>query len=92
MIVTVLISALTCLAMIMAVLFFPKIRVGRLALSSYWLITLAGAFLLLLTKRVAPRAVTDALLANTAINPLKILVLFISMTLLSIFLFSHSKK
>ena len=86
MIVTVLISALTCLAMIMAVLFFPKIRVGRLALSSYWLITLAGAFLLLLTKRVAPRAVTDALLANTAINPLKILVLFISMTLLSIFL------
>lgn len=86
MIVAITISAITCLAMIMAVLFFPKIRLGKLELSSYWLITLAGAFLLLLTRTVALSTVTSALFADTAINPLKILVLFISMTLLSIFL------
>jgi len=86
MIVAITISAITCLAMIMAVLFFPKMRLGKLELSSYWLITLAGAFLLLLTRTVALSTVTSALFADTAINPLKILVLFISMTLLSIFL------
>ena len=37
------ISAATCLAMICAVLFFPKIRLGKFSVASYWLITLIGA-------------------------------------------------
>ena len=83
---TIVISALTCLLMVLAVLFFPKLQLGKLALSSYWVITLAGAAILLLTGRVDFTTVTNALLADTAINPVKILVLFISMTILSIFL------
>ena len=80
------ISALTCIAMICAVLFFPKIKIGKLALGSYWVVTLLGAGVLLLTGSVDFSTVGGALFANTAINPLKILVLFISMTVLSIFL------
>lgn len=83
---SIIISAATCLAMILAVLFYPKINIGRLSLSSYWVITSLGAILLLVTGVVDPRGVVSALLADTAINPLKILVLFISMTLLSIYL------
>ncbi|MBO5416733.1 MAG: hypothetical protein J6A83_08910 [Clostridia bacterium] len=80
------IAAITCLAMIMAVLFFPKIKLGKLSISSYWVITLIGAAALLLSGKVNIQSVGAALIANNAINPLKILVLFISMTILSIFL------
>ena len=80
------IAAATCLTMIMAVLFFPKVNIGRFSFGSYWVVTIIGAVLLLVTGAVDVRVVADALLADTAINPLKILVLFISMTVLSIFL------
>lgn len=86
MLVVLLISAVTCLAMVAAVLFFPKLTVGRLSVSSYWVVTLLGAAVLLLAGTVDLPTVGRALLADTAINPLKILVLFISMTILSIFL------
>lgn len=83
---SIIISAATCLAMILAVLFYPKINIGRISLGTYWVVTLVEAILLLLTGAVDPIDVSEALLAETAINPLKILVLFISMTLLSIYL------
>ena len=83
---TIAISAVTCLLMVLAVLFLPKLRLGKLSVSTYWVITLTGAAVLLLTNRVDFSTVTAALLADTAINPVKILVLFISMTILSIFL------
>lgn len=83
---TIAISAVTCLLMVLAVLFFPKLKLGKLSVSSYWVVTLAGAATLLLTGQVDFSTVSSALLADTAINPIKILVLFISMTILSIFL------
>ncbi len=86
MIPTIIISAVTCLTMILAVLFFPKIKLGKISFGSYWVITLLGAAVLLASGMVDVGRVGKALFANTAINPLKILVLFISMTVLSIFL------
>ena len=83
---SIIISAATCVAMIVAVLFYPKINIGHISLSSYWVVTLVGAILLLSTGAAELPGVISALLADTAINPLKILVLFISMTLLSIYL------
>jgi len=86
MIPTIAISAVTCLFMILAVLFLPKIKIGKLSIGTYWLVTLFGAAVLLLSGLIDVERVTSALVADTAINPLKILVLFISMTILSIFL------
>ena len=83
---SIIIAATTCLAMIAAVLFFPKVKIGRFSFGSYWVVTVVGAVLLLLLGAVDIRTVGAALVADTAINPLKILVLFISMTVLSIFL------
>ncbi len=80
------IAAVTCLAMIAAVLFFPRIKLGKRSVASYWVITLIGATALFLSGTVTIKSVGEALVANNAMNPLKILVLFISMTLLSIFL------
>ncbi len=72
--------------MILSVLFFPKIKIGKIKLDTYWLITLLGAVILLVTRLADVNSVWSAMTSDTAINPLKILVLFICMTGLSIFL------
>ncbi|MBR4148111.1 MAG: hypothetical protein IKU00_09560 [Bacteroidales bacterium] len=77
---------ITCLVMILGVLFFPKIRIGSLRMGTYWMVALIGALLLLVTGQVPLPTIGNALISDTAINPLKILVLFISMTILSIYL------
>ncbi len=81
-----LICGITCVTMIASILFFPKIRIKGHEINTYWIITLAGAAAILLTHTADISEVKNALTADTAINPLKILVLFISMTVLSIFL------
>ena len=86
MIPSIVLSCIICLVMIFAVLFFPKISLGKHAISSYWVVTLLGAAILLVSGLVGLPTVLDAILADTAINPLKILVLFLSMTVLSIYL------
>ena len=80
------IFCLTCLLMILGVLFFPTLKLGKLRLGSYWIVALAGASLMLLTRQVEVSTVVQSILRDDAINPLKILVLFISMTILSIYL------
>lgn len=72
--------------MILSVLFFPQISFRKYKMDSYWLITLIGAVFLFLFKQVEWKGFVSVLLSDAAINPLKILILFISMTLLSIYL------
>ncbi len=84
--VPVIICCVTCLLMILSVLFFPKLRIGKIKLDTYWIITVVGAVLCLIFGGADIAKVGEALIENTAVNPLKILVLFISMTILSIFL------
>lgn len=86
MILTVLIASLTCLCIILSVLFFPEVRIGKKKIGVYWIIALIGAILLLVCRRISPSALWSGLTAQTAINPIKILVLFLSMTALSVFL------
>lgn len=86
MVLTLSICFATCLVMILGVLFFPKIRIGSLRMGTYWVVAMLGALLLLVTGQVPLTTIGDAMVSDTAINPLKILVLFISMTILSIYL------
>lgn len=86
MLVPILICAVTCLVMILGVLFVPTIKLGKLKLSSYWVVSTIGALLLVVLRQADLKGIGAALIADTAINPLKILILFISMTILSIYL------
>ena len=86
MIESIIICAVTVVLMILSILFFPKMRIKKLNISLYWVIALIGAIVLLIVKREHISVVGQSMIANTAINPLKILVLFISMTFLSVFL------
>ena len=72
--------------MILSILFFPKIKLGKISIDTYWIITLVGAIILLACGKADIVTVGNALISDTAINPVKILVLFLSMTVLSIFL------
>ena len=82
----IIICVATVVLMICGILFFPKIKLGKISVNSYWVITLLGAAVALAATRPDFSALWGALVADTAVNPLKILVLFISMTVLSVFL------
>lgn len=72
--------------MIASIIFFPRLKIGKIKLDTYWIITLLGAAILLVCRQVDIQSVGSALVADNSVNPLKILVLFISMTVLSVFL------
>jgi len=80
------ISILTCIGIIVAVIIKPKVQFHRISLDTYWIVALSGALLLLVLGLVSPASLFAGLTADTTINPLKILVLFLSMTFLSLFL------
>ena len=86
MILTIIIAALTVTTMVVAVLTKPYIKVGKVNLGLYWIICLVGAILMLATARISLTSVFNGITANTSVNPLKILTLFLSMTLLSVYL------
>lgn len=86
MVLSIIICTVTCIAMILSILFFPKIKIGKISIDTYWIVTLVGAAILLACGGADIGTVGKALISDTAINPVKILVLFLSMTVLSIFL------
>lgn len=86
MIPTLIISIVTCLGITASILFFPHIKLGKFRLDTYWLIALVGALVLIIFSFAPIKEVFKQLTSNSEINPLKILVLFFSMTFLSVFL------
>ena len=76
----------TILLIILSILYFPNIKIKNTKLGSYWVIALISAILLICLKSVSINNILNSFTANTSINPVKILILFISMTFLSIFL------
>lgn len=83
---SIIIVALTCLSMILCVLFKPQFKIKNLVFDSYWVVVLIGALVVICSGLVNLKYLGSALVADSSINPIKILVLFISMTVLSIFL------
>lgn len=86
MIATIIISCVTFILITLSILFFPHIQIKKVRLDTYWMIALLGALILLCTTLAPISDVWNQLTSNSAINPLKILILFFSMTILSIFL------
>lgn len=86
MVPTILISVLTCICLILSIIFFPKIKILKKEFNTYWIISIIGALLILLFNCISIKEVLNGLLNDSSINPIKILILFVSMTLLSVFL------
>lgn len=86
MIASIVISSITFVSVTLSILFFPRIRIGKITIQTYWIIALLGASILLIFRLAPIKEVLSQLVSNTSINPLKIIVLFFSMTMLSVFL------
>ncbi len=72
--------------MILSVLFKPTVRIGKYTVDTYWITSLVGCAAMICAGCVNISSILSAFTANTAINPIKILILFICMTTLSVFL------
>ncbi len=84
MIPSVIIVSLSLFGLIVSAL--SSARLPKTKLPLYPFVTLLGALLLLLFGILSPRAVLSSFTSDSAVNPLKILVLFFSMTALSTYL------
>lgn len=80
------ICGLSCVGLIVSALVKPQVTIKKFNFPIYWIAPLVGAILLLSCGLLNASHAWSGLTANTAVNPLKILVLFISMAILSIFL------
>ena len=86
MILTVAIAGITAVSMITAVLIKPYIKIKGKEVGLYWIICLLGAITMIATERISLLSVFNGITAQSSVNPLKILTLFLSMTLLSVYL------
>ena len=80
------VSILTCVGLILLVFLKPSVSIRGEQISIYWLPPFIGALILIFGGALSLQEVFAGLTAPTAMNPIKILILFFSMTLLSIFL------
>ena len=69
-----------------SVLFLPNVKLGKIKAATYPLVALLGAAVLIAAEKAPIGDVLSGLVTNDHINPLKILILFFSMTFLSIYL------
>ena len=86
MLVSVVIAALTCAALTSAVYFFPQKKIGRSSVSYYALVPLIGASAVIVSGTVSIGGVAEYFFSAAENNPVKIIVLFISMSLISVYL------
>ena len=86
MIPTLVIASITFITIILSIFLFPHIRIKNFKIDTYWIIALIGAIILLSFNFAPIGDVWKQLISNNEINPLKILILFFSMTLISVIL------
>lgn len=86
MVLTIVISAITVIAIILSLLIKPNFNLKGRNISFYWIFALVGAILLVATGCISLDSVFKGLTSQNSVNPLKLLVIFLSMTTLSVFL------
>ena len=86
MIATIIISGITFLGITLSILLFPHIKIKHITIDTYWLIALLGAIILVATTLCPIKEIGTSWTSSNAVNPLKILILFFSMTIISIYL------
>lgn len=77
---------LSCIALLLLVFCKPSIRLGNHCVSIFWLAPLVGAVAMVVSGQISPAEVLDGLTSAGEVNPLKILILFFSMTMMSVYL------
>ena len=77
---------ITCAALIALVFAKPAVMIGGKKISIFWLAPLAGAAALTAGGLLTPAEIAAGLTGAGDVNPIKILLLFFSMTMMSVYL------
>ncbi len=77
---------ITCLAMMMSIVWKPQITIRGIGFDTYPIVAILGCLAVLLSGSLPLGVFFDGLTASSAVNPIKILLLFLSMTFLSVYL------
>lgn len=83
---TLIISAITVLLMSLSVLIKPYIKISKFTVGLYWIICMIGAISILACGCISIKDTFIGITAHNSVNPIKILTLFLSMTLISVLL------
>lgn len=81
---TIILAVLTCVTLILSIIKFPTIKIGTKTIETFWIIALVGALLMIATASIPVAHLIENLTTNSAINPIKIIVLLLSLSMLSI--------
>ena len=76
----------TCAALIALVFAKPAVMIGGKKISIFWLAPLCGAIALTVSGLISPAEIGAGLTGAGDVNPIKILLLFFSMTMMSVYL------
>lgn len=79
MIAAIIISILSILGMIVCVFACPVLKIKNFEMQTFWFAPTLGAIILLIFGLVDANVVFSSMIENSSVNPLEILVLFISM-------------
>lgn len=74
------------IGMLSAIIFCPTIKYKKLKIDTYWIPIVVSALLILIFNCIDLKTVGNGLVSDKEINPVKILVLFFSMTFISVLL------
>lgn len=86
MIPVIIIGLITFVLISVSSLVLPTIKIGKFKIETFWLFALLGALVLLISTLVPLDELWNSLTSSNEVNPIKILVLFFSMTVISIYL------
>ena len=74
---------ITILLMILAIMFKPSLKIYKFSCQSFWVVTLLGAILIVLFSGIDIKEILTSMTTGK-MNPIKILILFISLSMISI--------
>lgn len=86
MVLTLTISIITFLLISISAFALPRIKFKKIKFDTYWVVAIIGALALLITGLSPLNDIIESFSFDKSMNPIKILILFFSMTLLSIYL------
>jgi len=80
------IVVISIISMVLLIILKPQIKVFRFNLQTFYWPILIGAMLILIFSLLDPQIAFQSLTNNSAINPLKLLIIFLSLSFISIIL------
>ena len=77
---------LLSVTLIVCNIFLPRLKLKKIQLQTFWIVSLIFAIVTLCLGVISWNDISNSFFSDVAVNPLKIIVLFFSMTLISVFL------